>query len=765
MRLDRALVVSGLLVVSSATACRDPEIPRPPADVLWDPQLLAVDRAAPFTAFDGASGSVLLGGDWASYEQYSNRLDRLLDRSHDFAWVLDGEAWIHVERPDAEALDFFAVVMPFAYPEERQELVLTVDGHELGRRELDDGWHEVRIPLRDFGAGWKRIGLSFRYAVRPSEVSGAPDERRLSAAFRRIALVPRQVEDALAFLTATHLDESGRLRLAEGAAVSLPLPAASEVTLHLGRLADGGGGGERDCRLRFELEATGAERGPLFAGTVADAARRGDLAFSTPAGVPCRLRLSADGCGGSYDPRAAAELPLTKDLLSIRRGAIDRRDRPHVFIYTIDTLRADSLSVYGSGRPASPRIAEFARDAVTYEDVWSSSAWTLPSVVSVMTGVYPDRHQVSLGLPKLTESSPATLAERLAGHGYAPVAVSQSFIVGPKFGLDSGFGDAFYLSDQLGGSQLCSQEARSYLLQWLLHRWDGDRPIFAYLHTVDPHAPYLPPPPDRRFAEEIPTTLSEDQYTSDVFLIEKYAAGSPEVEQLRARYDGEVAYADREFGRFIDMLRYLALYDGSLIVLMSDHGEEFGEHGGFDHGRAMYEEMLQVPLIVKYPGSAAAGTRVESAVSAVDVAPTVLRWASAPSEGEGLDGRVLPPFDGGEGGPGRRFAFSEVKADPGGLVAGVHFRALRMGGVKCIESVSGNDQFDRPIPRWQGFDLAHDPREARLLAEDDPRLGRCRDAMERWTASRRGSALAGAAATDEWDEATVERLRALGYVE
>ena len=313
------------------------------------------------------------------------------------------------------------------------------------------------------------------------------------------------------------------------------------------------------------------------------------------------------------------------------RRASEKRSLPHVFVYLVDTLRADSLSVYGGQSSVSPSLEAFSRDAIVYTNVHSASAWTLTSVVSLMTGVYPDRHRVYIG-EKLTEASFPTLALRLRSMGYATVGVSQSFIAGPKFGLDVGFDD-FFLSDQLNGRRLLTQQVRGRLLRWLNHDWNGERPIFAYLHTVEPHAPYLPEDYDLELTAQAPPGLPEEDYSPVRFLGRGFAADSAEVTHLRARYDAEVVYADREFGRFVDLLRHLGLYDESVIVFLSDHGEEFGEHGSFGHGRTMYEEMLRVPLMIKLPGSRDGGTRIDDLANVVDVLPTLLEVAGRPRRG------------------------------------------------------------------------------------------------------------------------------------
>src|SRR5262249_38129382 len=152
-----------------------------------------------------------------------------------------------------------------------------------------------------------------------------------------------------------------------------------------------------------------------------------------------------------------------------------------------------------------------------------------------------------------------------------------------------------------------SERVRGLLWQYLLHRQNADRPMFTYIHVGDPHAVYNPPESDRELAARQPGTLPPQLYDPQIFLKEGFGKNRASTAHLRALYEGEVRYADRQFGIFLDLLRYLDLYDDSLIVLVADHGEEFYEHGGFDHGRTLYEELLHVPLIIKLPNSKGGG--------------------------------------------------------------------------------------------------------------------------------------------------------------
>ncbi|HET9209338.1 MAG TPA: sulfatase-like hydrolase/transferase, partial [Thermoanaerobaculia bacterium] len=234
------------------------------------------------------------------------------------------------------------------------------------------------------------------------------------------------------------------------------------------------------------------------------------------------------------------------------------------------------------------------------------------------------------------------------------------------------------------------------------------------------------------------------------------------VSYLRTLYEGEVHYADREFGRFLDLLKWLGLYDQSLVILVGDHGEEFAEHGGFEHGRTLFGEVLRVPLVVKYPGGRWAGERIDAPVDLVDVAPTVLAEAGG-AETPGFDGRALP----GPGSPRRHDnpVYFEVAPahDSTGKEAPVDLRGLVVGDLKCIENRAGVDRDGRPAPRIQAFNLAADPGERRPFPQEAGETVRCRGLLEGWSRARARQVEEQRSRRTASPD-TLEELRALGYI-
>jgi len=358
--------------------------------------------------------------------------------------------------------------------------------------------------------------------------------------------------------------------------------------------------------------------------------------------------------------------------------------RPNVILYVIDTLRADHLGVYGYGRDTSPHIDRWAAGWVVFERAHAPSSWTRPSMVSLLSGLDPIRHRVEDRLDVIP-AEVALLGERLAAGGYATYAAVTNPHVLPTWGFGRGF-DVF---EDLG-SETRSTRADA-VSDWAVERMGelaSRAPFFLYLHVLDPHLPYAPPAP---FDERFPRS------------------GVLQADLSTGRYDGEIAFVDSEFGRLLEALRRHDLEDDSLVVLVSDHGEELLERGAIGHGVHLFQEVVRVPLVLRFPGGAHAGRRETAPVSLMDVAPTVLAVAGqAPLSGVAgrdltalLDDDAVEPDDWA-----RREIFLSLRltGEPRHLVRGV---------------LGGSDKYLRrsqPTRAESLFDLDRDPGETVDLA-------------------------------------------------
>jgi len=281
-----------------------------------------------------------------------------------------------------------------------------------------------------------------------------------------------------------------------------------------------------------------------------------------------------------------------------------------VIIISIDTLRADHLPAYGYRNVATPHLDALRRDSVLFENAYSHVPLTLPSHVALFTGSIPAENGVRDNIGYRVDPKRTSLPSVLRQAGYATGAAISAYVlrsatgVGPMFDFyDDGI--AFESGVALGALQRKGDETAASAQRWMTER--GAKPFFLFLHLYEPHTPYEPPEP---FAS-------------------RYAS-SP--------YDGEIAQADAVVGRFLDFLRARGLYDRSIIVLLSDHGEGLGEHGEDEHGVLLHREALHVPLIIKLPKQELANERVATPVGLIDVAPTIvsLTGLQVPGEFRGL---------------------------------------------------------------------------------------------------------------------------------
>jgi arylsulfatase A-like enzyme len=456
-----------------------------------------------------------------------------------------------------------------------------------------------------------------------------------------------------------------------------------------------------------------------------------------------------------------------------------------VLLISIDTLRADRLNSYGyEGRRVSPRIDALARDGVLFEAHTSSAPWTKPAHMSLFTSLRPTAHGVTqlprqgrdaLGdgtLPTLAPDVP-TLPEILQGQGWPTAAFTGGVSLDPRIGFGRGF-------DLYDTAQFkLRKKSMAPLFAWLEAHQRG--PFLLFWHTFEVHAPYLSGdflpevlPPEsaatldralRRYRRQVPAHGAGTVER----ILEDHGAFTPEV--TYALYDGGVLSMDRWVGRVLDHLEELDLYDRTLIVLTSDHGEQLGERDGRFynvHGDTLYEEMVRVPLIVKLPGQEAAGTRVAVTTRGIDVMPTILDLADISTDGLDIQGTSLRPLWQDPGTAEARPAVSESVTEP------FELKSIRWGPMKYIvrtspEDVARHGRAHIPsVPeKRQLFDLRRDPGElvnlleARETApEVSGTASRLADELRSRVSEKQGHPV-----TTQADQEMLDALRALGYID
>lgn len=321
---------------------------------------------------------------------------------------------------------------------------------------------------------------------------------------------------------------------------------------------------------------------------------------------------------------------------------------PNVMLVVLDTVRAKSLSLYGYERATSPELVRIAGAGAVFESAMSTSPWTLPSHASMFTGRWP--HELTSGWRTALDSTYPTLAESLQAKGYVTGGFVSNLIYGSRaHGLDRGFlhyqdvpvsiGQAI-LSSSVGSLVATVGRLRRWIgyqrvlnrktgtqvtddvLSWVAQR--GDRPYFAFANYMDSHEPYLPPAPfDAKFGPRLRYgTLAHSPV--DAFRPAKWSLSKAEVQAEQDAYDASIAYLDHEVGRLVDGLRAQGALDNTLLIIVGDHGEQFGEHRLFGHGNSLYRPLIEVPLVLVFPGRVPAGVRLTEPVSLRDLPATVL---------------------------------------------------------------------------------------------------------------------------------------------
>ncbi len=454
----------------------------------------------------------------------------------------------------------------------------------------------------------------------------------------------------------------------------------------------------------------------------------------------------------------SSSLAVTRDdICAIAEPRILRpssKQPPNLLIYLVDTLRADHVSAYGYSRPTTPSIDQLAREGILFERAYSQAPWTRPSVASLMTGLLYSFH----GASKANGLSPElyTLAERMRDRGYQTAAfLANPYIHGQSLNFEQGFGTFVALDPEDGNERASNLNAE--VIPWLER--NHDRPFFAYVHSIDPHAEYDPPAETKGvFNHGYEGTLAPGRTHGSV-LDAMEGLTEADLQYLLDLYDEEILFNDGEIGRLLQLLRDRSVYDDTIIVVLSDHGEEFREHGAFGHGGRLWEELIKVPLIVKWNGGPAAphGIRVPDPVRVIDVLPTLadwLQWQETPDSFQGVSLRA--------GWTGQDLPLLEVisEEEP-------RLRCLVQGDFKIIEQLGDpSKSFRREEQIWL-FDLDNDPSEQFNLAlVEDDRVGPWREKLHQAlrTYQERGFRAPAGFATRMTPE-EVAALQQLGYLD
>jgi arylsulfatase A-like enzyme len=456
--------------------------------------------------------------------------------------------------------------------------------------------------------------------------------------------------------------------------------------------------------------------------------------------------LAAQGC---REPR-----PAPAPRPSPRSG-----NSRSVLLITIDTLRADHLGAYGYARKTSPHIDALARQGTVFDRAYTYWPKTRGSMTIMLTGRRPSQNGYSKTHPILLDFNP-TLASVLKEAGYATAAAVDNPNVAAANGYAKGF-DAYRETweEEALVSEMDRTKAITATAVDFLRKARSDRPFFLWLHYVNPHAPYSPPPPyDTAFLDAGARTGPRLRTVSGLHggIPKQWAvAGQDRLGYYVAQYDGEIAAVDEEVGKVMEALRESPAGGRTVVLLTSDHGESLGEHDYyFDHGEDVFEPSLAIPLILAGPG-VAPGVRVDAFASTLDVVPTLLDAVKVSYPPE-LAGTSLLPIARGEGaGPERLFAQNDR-----------NLSATWDRRFKLVATPVGDGRrlalYDRTRDAGETRDRARArPDELRVQTRElEQHLER---ADREWAATRRLTA--GASGEPKMSPEACEKLKALGYVQ
>jgi arylsulfatase A-like enzyme len=414
--------------------------------------------------------------------------------------------------------------------------------------------------------------------------------------------------------------------------------------------------------------------------------------------------------------------------------------RPNIVLIVIDTARADRFTFNGYAKPTTPRLASLAAEGAIYERAYSPAPWTLPAHASLFTGMYPSSHGADGTHPRLDVARP-TLAERLREAGYRTVAYIGNPWVAKSYRFDRGF-DKFEEiwravdAPDGSGAELIGLNVQRFLDDRRDDVVEREHPFFLFINYLEPHLPYNAPEPERgRFltppidaprVERLRAFKTPEELRYILGLSDLTAA---DIRILSDLYDGEIAYCDRRVGEIADMFRRQEMLDDTVFVVTSDHGEAIGEHHMLDHKMSVYDEVLRIPLVVRYPRAIAAGQRIRRPVMLQDLYPTLLYFAGTGAGAGAGAGPVplpemapLPGVRGLEPGPERSVLLGEFSRPPFVQVMRENFPKADLAA------------WDRALVAWHEgdgkfqwgsdgrhllFDLAGDPGELHDLAPAD----------------------------------------------
>jgi arylsulfatase A-like enzyme len=432
------------------------------------------------------------------------------------------------------------------------------------------------------------------------------------------------------------------------------------------------------------------------------------------------LMVTASSGAAAY---AAMARPGAPAATGQEHASLLAPNSPNVLLITMDSTRADHIGAFGDQHIKTPTIDALGNQGAVFDMAITQFSQTNPSHASIFTGDYPAVHRLMYhGVDHLASNVP-TLAQTLAGAGYATAGVFSWPTFEPRYsGLERGFSyyQGFYVpvpgqSDPWRARNGRADLATNGAINWLHSR--PARPFFLWVHYQDPHYPYVPPAPFNTMYVPRDCGRCPDGSWSVMDRIQKKEHFSdPEIASIEARYDGAITFTDREVGRLLDDMRRSGALNNTIILLMADHGEAFNDNGRWTHPWILYNAVVHVPLIIVYPPAIPPNTRVDALVRLIDVMPTVLELAAVP-EVQQVEGQSLMPLITGEETDNGRWAVTQVMDNSSISITNKDWKLIRNFTTGSVEL----------------YNMVEDPHEHHNLAEAEPdALAEMNDALQTW---------------------------------
>ncbi|MFB6357185.1 MAG: sulfatase, partial [bacterium] len=474
------------------------------------------------------------------------------------------------------------------------------------------------------------------------------------------------------------------------------------------------------------------------------------------------------------------------DITSKTEGSA-HQNQYNVLVLLVDTVHARRLSTYGFEKQTSPELTQFAKHSLTYENAFSHSSWTKPSIATLFTGLYPPVHGTVSRHTKLPQNI-RTLPGIFDKHGYRTMGITTNSFIRKRSGFHRGFNQFYertYPHPQQRGQiyqllkgtyfehlmlsrdvkMTSARKTNDLAIKWLQKNKQHQSPFFMYLHYMDPHQPYRPPK-DYLGDRTINPNFTFYKYASkhiyefgspykEPYPFYNHEIPAPEIlRQVQYRHHSEIRYWDHQFGRLIDFLRSSNQFNNTLIVVTSDHGEEFFQHGNWEHGHSLFNEQLHVPLIVRLPGNhKPKKQRVSHPVTHLDLRKSILQFMNMKTRNQ-QKSMTLPGFPSADTPTTNR----QFYATNLGRTKNNQFRSVYKWPYKLIRIDHGQKT------AWRLYNLNQDYKEQNnLITTQSDTFSRLRTNLEQWFKRKRSQSYNPETIT--FDAREKERLKGLGYME